>query len=248
MLTNIKSELVSIIMPCYNSDKYISESIDSVLNQTYQNFELIIINDSSTDKTLEIIQSYNDSRIKVINSTVNEGVALSRNKGISASNGTYIAFLDSDDIWEKEKLEKQLTYLQNGWLIVCSNYISFDEENIIKPRVSPETIHYNDMLKTNFIGNLTGIYNQCKLGKHFQKKIGHEDYVMWLDVIKKSGQVYCIQEPLAKYRLSSNSLSGNKLKTMQWQWIIYRNELKMSLPKTIYYFSYYILNALKKRR
>ncbi|HEM6924441.1 TPA: glycosyltransferase family 2 protein [Providencia rettgeri] len=235
-------------MPCYNSDKYISESIDSVLNQTYQNLELIIINDSSTDKTLEIIQSYDDSRIKIINSIANEGVAFSRNKGISVSNGTYIAFLDSDDIWEKTKLEKQLVYLQNGWLIVCSNYISFDKENIIKSRIAPEIIHYNDMLKTNFIGNLTGIYNQCKLGKHFQKKTGHEDYIMWLDIIKKSNQAYCIQEPLAKYRLSSNSLSGNKIKAMQWQWVIYRNELKMPLLKAIYYFSHYILNALKKRR
>ncbi|MEM7860398.1 glycosyltransferase family 2 protein, partial [Morganella morganii] len=94
----------------------------------------------------------------------------------------------------------------------------------------------------------TGLYNSDILGKKYQKPIGHEDYVMWLDLIKENQKVYCIQEPLAKYRLHNTSLSSNKLKTIKWQWSIYRNELKLSLPKSIYYFSHYIINALKKRR
>ncbi|MBQ0440422.1 glycosyltransferase family 2 protein [Providencia rettgeri] len=235
-------------MPAYNAELTISNSIESVLNQTFIDFKLYIVNDCSTDDTLKIISKFDDKRIIILNNEKNEGVAFSRNKAISKAKGKYIAFLDSDDLWLPNKLMAQLDKLENGYDIVCSNYIPFRGDFIEKIRMSPEIITKNDMMKSNLIGNLTGVYNCNTIGKVYQKPIGHEDYIMWLEIINKANTAYCIQEPLAKYRLSSNSLSGNKLKAMQWQWVIYRNELKMPLLKAIYYFSHYILNALKKRR
>lgn len=239
-------------MPAYNAEKTILESIESVISQTYLNWELIIIDDCSNDMTLEIIKKYSiqDSRIKLIKNEFNLGVSSSRNISIKNCSGDFICFLDSDDIWSPNKLEKQMLLLNSGWDVVCSNYTTFsDDSNIIlQHRKSPPIIKYTDMLKSNFIGNLTGIYNRKKLGTFFQKKLGHEDYVMWLNILNKSRKAYCIQEPLAKYRISKKSISANKIKTMQWQWFIYRNELQFSLIKSMYYFSHYIVNALKKRR
>ncbi|WP_323115967.1 glycosyltransferase family 2 protein [Klebsiella variicola] len=239
---------VSVIMPAYNAEDTISASINSVLEQTHIDIELIIINDCSTDSTEAEIKKYIDPRIIYIENKKNIGVSLTRNRGIEIATGNCIAFLDSDDLWEKDKIEKQLLYIHSGYNIVCSNYFSMLNDEIISYRKSPEIIDYKIMLRSNFIGNLTGLYNSDILGKKYQKTIGHEDYVMWLDIIKENQKVYCIQEPLAKYRLHNTSLSSNKLKTMKWQWSIYRNELKLSLPKSIYYFSHYIINALKKRR
>lgn len=239
-------------MPAYNAEKTIAESIDSVINQTYDNWELLITDDCSTDSTLSIIQHYSniDKRICVLKNHTNLGVAKTRNVSIVNSKGNFIAFLDSDDLWHPTKLEKQIKLFNDGWNVICSNYTTFADEGMqeIQERRSPSIVTYSDMLKSNFIGNLTGAYNCKALGKIEQKKIGHEDYVMWLNILVKAQKAYCIQEPLAKYRLSNNSLSSNKLEAIKWQWLIYRSELQFSIPKSIYYFSHYILNALKKRR
>ncbi|MFY3768922.1 UDP-Glc:alpha-D-GlcNAc-diphosphoundecaprenol beta-1,3-glucosyltransferase WfgD [Providencia manganoxydans] len=241
---------VSIIMPAYNAEKTIETSISSVLNQTFTDFILYVIDDASTDNTKSIILNFSDSRIIYLKNECNKGVAISRNKGIELSNSKYIAFLDSDDLWLPEKLQKQINYLEYGWDVVNSNYYSFkDDENILlSTRKSPKIISYSHMLKSNFIGNLTGIYNCEKIGKILQKNNGHEDYIMWLEIVKKSTNSFCIQEPLAKYRLSESSLSGNKFKAMKWQWNIYRNELNFNVLKSSYLFIHYTLNAIKKRR
>lgn len=235
-------------MPVFNSEKTVSDSINSVLNQTYSNFKLYIINDSSTDNSKDIILSFNDERIIYLETPENSGVASARNLGIKHCTGNYISFLDSDDLWLPRKLECQLAKLLDGYDVVCSNYITFSNDSELSLRQSPTIIKYTSMLKSNFIGNLTGTYNTYSLGKFFQKKVGHEDYVMWLEILKKSNKAFCIQDSLAKYRVSNTSLSSNKLKTIKWQWSIYRNELKLSNTKSLYYFSHYILNALKKRR
>ncbi|WP_275075577.1 glycosyltransferase family 2 protein [Providencia rettgeri] len=242
------NEIFSIIMPVFNSEKTVSDSINSVLNQTYSNFKLYIINDSSTDNSKDIILSFNDERIIYLETPENSGVASARNLGIKHCTGNYISFLDSDDLWLPRKLECQLAKLLDGYDVVCSNYITFSNDSELSLRQSPTIIKYTSMLKSNFIGNLTGTYNTYSLGKFFQKKVGHEDYVMWLEILKKSNKAFCIQDSLAKYRVSNTSLSSNKLKTIKWQWSIYRNELKLSNTKSLYYFSHYILNALKKRR
>ncbi|HGN1247649.1 MULTISPECIES: glycosyltransferase family 2 protein [Providencia] len=242
------NEKFSIIMPVFNSEETVSDSIYSVLNQTYSNFKLYVINDSSTDNSKDIILSFNDERIVYLETPKNSGVAYARNLGIQHCTGKYISFLDSDDLWLPKKLECQLNKLYEGYDVVCSNYITFNNDSDLSLRQSPDIIKYTSMLKSNFIGNLTGTYNTHSIGKVFQKKVGHEDYVMWLEILKKTDEAFCIQEVLAKYRVSNTSLSSNKLKTIKWQWSIYRNELKLSNIKSLYYFSHYILNALKKRR
>ncbi|VEB76585.1 Chondroitin polymerase [Providencia rustigianii] len=245
----MENNLVSIIMPAYNAENTITESIESIINQSYQDWELIITDDCSTDNTLLIIKHYEsiEKRIKVIKNSINLGVAESRNLSISISKGKFICFLDSDDIWFPNKIEKQISILNSGWNAVCSNYETFNAEGIINIRFSPEIITYNDMLRSCFIGNLTGIYNAHNVGKIYQKKIGAEDYLMWLSVLKITKNAYCVQEPLAKYRIRDTSLSSNKVRSIKWQWNIYRKELKLNFTQSVYYLCCYIYHALKKR-
>lgn len=240
--------LFSIIMPAYNSQATIKESIASVLNQTYQNFELIIINNNSSDATLSIITNFcHDKRILVINNENNMGVAQSRNRGLEMASGEIIAFLDSDDIWYPNKLEEQYNCFLSGHKIVCSYYDVIDSEgDIIGTRHAPTLVTFEKMLKSNFIGNLTGAYASSFFGKCYQKNIGHEDYIMWLELVKKQ-PAYCIGNKLAAYRISNNSLSSNKMKLVIWQWKIYRKVLGMNIIRSLYYFLNYIYFAIKKR-
>ncbi|WP_254592363.1 glycosyltransferase family 2 protein [Pectobacterium polaris] len=244
-------EIFSIIMPAYNAEETIGESIQSVLKQTFKDFKLYIVNDGSIDNTHNIIKNHVDPRIVYLESNGNSGVADARNLAIKISDGKYIAFLDADDIWDEYKLEKQVHYFNEGFDVVCTNYKTFNPLFKEKPSItrrSPKEITYHDMLKSNFIGNLTGAYNSEKLGKFYQKKIGHEDYVMWLGIMKKAKRAYCVQENLAYYRTSSSSLSGNKVKALLWQWNIYRHEVKLSFFSSCYFFLCYIFYALKKRK
>lgn len=242
-------EVFSIIMPAFNSEKTIKTSIDSVLSQTEERFRLYIVNDSSSDKTKDIINTYNDSRIIYLENSNNQGVCNSRNRAIKLCKGKYIAFLDSDDVWDNNKLKEQLFYLEKGYLVVCSNYNTFydDPSVILNTRKAPEIIKYGQLLKSNFIGNLTGIYNASVIGKFYQSNQGHEDYIMWLEILAKCGQAYCIQKNLASYRVSSGTVSSNKLRAISWQWKIYRQHLKFSLASSLYYFTCYLYHGVIKR-
>ncbi|WP_407731289.1 glycosyltransferase family 2 protein [Pseudocitrobacter faecalis] len=245
----IKSEVVSIIMPAYNSSSFIADSISSVVNQEFQDWHLYVIDDASTDSTADIVKAFLDERITYIYQQENKGVAITRNVGIEICSGDYIAFLDSDDIWEPSKLRLQIPYLEEGHDIVCSHYALFKDvpDNIIDIRTSPVRIDYSRMLRGNCIGNLTGIYNRSKLGRCLQKKCGHEDYLMWLELLNSTGHAICVQQVLARYRVASNSLSANKIKTASWQWRIYREYLRMNILKSAYYFVCYGFNSLVKR-
>lgn len=236
-------------MPCYNSEKYLEQSIYSVLKQTYENWELIIINDCSTDKSLSIINSFYDHRISLINNFKNEGVAFSRNEGIKKAKGNFIAFLDSDDLWNKDKLMIQLNYLDKGFEICCSNYIKINNLGIfIKEIKDIETIDFNSILKSNVIPNSSAVYNVDKLGKFYQKKIGHEDYLMWLNMFESNSNIsgYRVQESLMFYRSHSKNISHSKLKASIWTWNIYYNELNFSFLKSINYFTSYVYHSVKK--
>lgn len=245
-------ERVSIIMPTYNAAASIEQSIFGVLNQRYNDYHLYVIDDASTDNTAEIVKPYIHSRLTYIRNRQNQGVAESRNIGIERSKGDYLAFCDSDDVWHKNKLARQVGILQSGrYDVVCSHYYTFEEDpgRVKGYRGGEELIGYQDMLKSNWIGNLTGIYNQRRTGKVYQKKIGHEDYVMWLAILQnaRNGLAYCIPEALAFYRLSAQSLSGNKLRAADWQWNIYRNYLGLSYQRSSRLFFSYLLNAMRKR-
>ena len=241
---------VSIITPSYNSEYYIEETLLSVLAQSYQNWEMIIIDDCSTDKSIDIIQRYTtiDSRIKLLHNTANLGVAESRNKGIGVCSGEYIALLDSDDIWFPKKLEKQIHLMQTKNIFMSySAYNTIDEKGQTMNHFhTKDKITYHDMLKTSTIGTLTTIYNAKKLGKFYFMKIGHEDYVFKLHILKQIPYAEGIDEILASYRIAKNSISSNKLKAATWQWNIYRNIEKISFFKSIYYFLNYTYHGIFK--
>ena len=236
-------------MPAYNAAPFISESIDSVLHQTYKNFELIIVNDCSTDNTSSILNYYSDiSRVVIINLETNSGVAEARNIGIKHASGRFISFLDSDDLWERNKLEYQVKLLlENNEGCCHSDYQRITENgeylSIVRGK---ERVTFNDMLITNEIGNLTGIYDTRVVGKVYQKKIGHEDYLMWLDVLRLTSSIR-IRIPLAKYRVRSSSLSGNKIKAVAWHYKILRQQIGFRPFLLTRYMFLYIVSALGKR-
>lgn len=241
--------IFSIVMPAYNAASTIRDSIDSVLAQSYTDYELIVVNDCSKDNTLQILQEYagQDSRIKVINLAENSGVAMARNAAIEMATGRYIAFLDSDDLWEPKKLAVQLEVLATGVDVVYAMYTRFYDDGKTNLVNVPKTGDYNTLLTGNFIGNLTGVYNQEKLGKTFQKKVHHEDYLMWLNILKKAKYAIGIQENLASYRVGKSSLSANKIKSAQWTWDIYRKHCGMSLFMSIRFFISYAVKSIIKR-
>lgn len=248
----MKENLVSIITPMYNSEKYIVSTIESVLRQTYKNWEMIIVDDCSTDSSSEIAKLYSekDKRIKYIRTEKNSGVSNARNLALKEANGSFIAFLDSDDTWKNEKLKKQIEFMQkNDYIITFTAYELMDENGnkIHKEIMVPNSVDYKTLLKGNVLGCLTVIIDRKKLG--FDIKMSgerHEDYVLWLSILKKGISAYGLNEVLASYRKSSTSLSGNKFKAAKWTWNIYRNIEKIPFPKAIYYFINYAINGIKK--
>ncbi len=239
----------SVIMPAYNCKATVAVAIDSVLGQTYSDFELIAIDDCSSDESARILESYaaKDRRVKVMVSDRNQGVALARNLGISAAKGRYITFLDSDDLWLPEKLEMQYREFCQGASVVFSSYIRFFSDGREKEIVAPSRATYKSLLKGNCIGNLTGAYDSQVLGKFYQEPVGHEDYLMWLRILS-TGVVACgIRRPLARYRVGDSSLSGNKTRAARWTWMIYRQKLGLSFPIAAYYFWCYASASLLKR-
>ncbi len=244
--------LVSIITPAYNAAEYIAETIESVLAQTYQNWEMLVVNDCSKDNTAEIVQSYavKDKRIKLINMKQNSGAAVARNTAIQNAKGRYIAFLDSDDIWKKEKLQKQLNFMQqNSYAFTYTGYEHFKEtkENIQNEVKVSQSLNYKQALKGNKIGCLTVMVDKTQIQNiHFimQK---HEDYILWLNILKQGITAYGLNESLALYRTgNSKSVSSNKLQSALWTWNVYRVNQKLSILRSIYCMWFYISNGIRK--
>ncbi|WP_051593531.1 glycosyltransferase family 2 protein [Achromobacter sp. DH1f] len=241
---------VSIVMPAYNAQRYIKIAIDSVLGQTFKDWELLVVDDCSSDDTGKYVLDYQDERIRYIKNPQNLGVAQTRNRAIEAALGKYIAFLDSDDVWLPQKLAAQVALLEKGATISYGSYVRITEDGRPLATVAvPKSLCYGDMLKSNFIGHLTGIYRKDRLPELRFESGGHEDYVFWLRAVKMAGEIHAALPgtPLAYYRVVKNSLSSNKGKAMRWQWKIYRNVLKLSLLRSAYYFVFYVFNALRKR-
>ncbi len=226
-------ELVSIITPVYNGERFLAKTIESVIGQSYGNWEMLIVNDGSTDRSEAIASEYaaKDSRIRVINQP-NGGSAAARNHGIREAEGRYIALLDGDDLWDHDFLEEQLSLMHKRKCVcVYSSYRFIDEAgNPTGKTVSvKEHITYGDMCVMNRIGCLTGLYDSKKFGKVFlREKLGslRDDYAYWLDIVKLTGEAWGTTRPLASYRVMASSTTGKKAKLIGVQWRFYRKYLK----------------------
>ncbi len=233
--------LVSIVMPAYNSGKYIKASIESVLNQTYSNWELLVVDDNSNDNTADIAKSFseNDSRIRYFKFIGNRGATEARNYAIRISRGKYISFLDSDDIWHSSKLEKHVEYMEKNQIYFSyTPYYRFTDD-FKKPfalKVSDERYTYKKLLRKCNIGCLTVIYNQEKIGKiNVPPLKRRNDYAIWLKALKKvNGEIY--SEPLSYYRITPNSLSNiKKYRLIRYYYKVYRYSEKYGRIRSFYY-------------
>lgn len=246
-------ELVSIVMPAYNSSLFIEESINSVISQKYCNWELIIIDDNSEDDTVKIIKNKfnSESRIKLIQLNHNKGQAYARNIGISNSKGKYLTFIDSDDLWNENFLIKMINFMKINNFNMA--YSSFDRmnENLNKSfgvLHCKKEVSFYDLLKNNYLSCLTTVINIDKVGKiYFEEEYMHEDHIFWMKILKdKVNLAIGLDENLAIYRIRKNSTSRNKIKAAKWKWIIYRKYLKFSFYKSIYYYLHYLFWGLNK--
>lgn len=254
-MERLQKNKVSVIMPAYNSERFIEKTIKSVLNQSYKNLELIIVNDYSKDNTERIIKKYKDldNRIKYKKLNGNSGAAKVRNIAIEMSEGQYIAFLDSDDIWDSNKLEKQLTFMKEGEKAFSfTSYRLMDEEGVLlnKNILAPEKVEYRKLLKNTIIGCLTVMIDRTQIKDlmMIDVRIG-EDTATWLKILRENEIVaYGLNEVLASYRVSKKSLSGNKIKAAKAMWRTYRVCENINKVKSTFYFVNYAKNAVLKRR
>lgn len=239
-------DLVSVLMPCFNSEKFIDESIKSVLDQTYTNWELLICDDGSDDNSKSIIESYQevDSRIRLIPNHYSKGASGARNSCLEMAKGRYIAFLDSDDIWLPKKLEKQLNFMkETKSQFSYSYYQTMNEEGITTGIYkSPRVVGLDKMLLSNFIGCLTAVYDSEILGKFYQPEIiKRNDYALWLTMFKqnKDLRAYCLTEVTSKYRVNTYGLSSDKLSAFKYYRICLReyalvSEIKINILCSVY--------------
>lgn len=239
--------LVSIITATYNSEEFIEDTVQSVLNQTYTNWELIIIDDASRDNTFSIISEYAPmhSNIKIFQNGNNQGAAITRNRGIKEAKGDFIAFLDGDDLWKPQKLEKQLKFmLDNNADVSFSSYDLMDESGnfLCKTVKALPKLEYKKFLKCNYIGNLTGIYNTKALGKIYAPDLRkRQDWLLWLKAVKASNKpAFGMEESLALYRVRKNSISSNKFDLLKYNYLVYRVGLAYSILKSLYYLTVFL--------
>ncbi len=243
--------LISVITPAYNAERFIGEAIESVQKQTYANWEMVIVDDCSTDGTVRIVEEYRkkDPRIKLYRLEKNSGSAVARNTAMEHAKGRYIAFLDSDDRWLPEKLEKQLRFMQEKDIAFSfTTYVRMLEDGTRTRALSntPEVVGYDDLMKRCVIGCLTVMLDRDKIGHLKMVNIRtRQDYVYWLTITKKGFLAYGLPEVLAEYRLVDNSISSNKWKAAKRNWYVFRKIEKQSLLKSIWYFAHYAILSIR---
>ncbi|WP_419725033.1 glycosyltransferase family 2 protein [Terrisporobacter petrolearius] len=248
----MQNKLVSIITPVYNGEKYIEECIKSVLNQSYKNIEMIIIDDGSTDNSENIIKKYTQSFpfIKYIKCNENSGIWVARNIGIEKAKGRFISFLDADDIYKKNKIKNQINFmLKNNYSFTYTAYDLINENSTSLNKVikAKEYEDYDRLLKGNDIGCLTVMIDRLKINTPIRfENYHHEDFVLWLKILKNNVVAYGMDEILSSYRKSNSSVSHNKIKAALWTWNIYINVEKLPLHRAIYYFLKYTMNGFRK--
>ena len=243
---------VSVVIPVHNAEKFIKDTVESVFSQTYDNIELILCENNSTDSTKDILGEMTDSRIKVLNLTDVEDAAGARNAGVKEADGRYIAFLDADDLWQKEKLEKQIAFMKEKNAAFCFTGYEFADEDA-KPMGKivkvPENISYNEALKNTTIFTSTVVFDMSLLTKE-QIEMPHiksEDTALWWKLLRTGVVAYGLNENLVYYRRPSKSLSSNKFEAIRRIWFLYRKQEKISLAKSIVCFIGWAARAVGRR-
>lgn len=244
-----KVPLVSIIMPAYNSSHTIRDSIQSVCQQTYPNWELLVVDDCSTEDIAAIVREFPDSRIHYYRLSSNQGVSGARNKGIEEAKGQYIAFLDSDDLWHPRKLMNQVSFMQEyHYAFTYTWYRQFSEDiqhlgNLVRTKTF---VDYKELLKGNDIGCLTVMIDRSQIQDIKMPSQRHEDYITWLNILKQGWRAYSLPKELAYYRKGKDSLTSNKWKSLTWTWDVYRQSQDLNVVQSSIYMGYYIYHGLLK--
>ena len=246
---------VTVVTPTWNSARYIRETIESVQAQTYQNWEMIIVDDCSTDNTVEIVKQFaaHDSRIRIYCLSKNQGAARARNRAIEESTGRYIAFLDADDIWKPLKIKRQLQFMQNNnYAFSCTSYEIINDDGIRINKIihMPAKVNYKKYLVYNILQTI-GIMIDTKIINRQLINMPNlrisEDAATWLKILKNYNYCYGLDENLAEYRRRKGSLSSNKFVSVQYAWNLYRNIEKLSFYYSIKCFLSYAFLAIYKR-
>ena len=256
MANNSSTPLVSIVTPVYNAERFIEETIASVQAQTYENWELILVDDVSTDKSVELVKKAQkkDKRIKLIILKENGGAAKARNAGTASAKGRFISFLDADDLWMKSKLKKQVLFaLKNNAAFVYSSYCFADNKGkaVADPVVVPPTINYSQALRNHIIWTSTVMLDTEIIDKQLvmmpDVRRG-QDAATWWQILRVTGiTAHGIQSSLALYRRTNESLSANKIKAVKRTWYLLRHVEKLNIFACTYNFCHYAVNAVKKR-
>lgn len=253
--------MVSVIIPTYNSEKYIAATLESVIGQTYCDLEVLIMNDGSRDRTAEIVQEYalRDPRIKLVNLVENRGVSAARNKGVEMASGEWIAYLDSDDLWKPNKVEKQLRFAEKlqerfstrpDLIFTGSGFIDEDGNELASILHVPKKVDFKELLKQNLISCSSVLIRRCLMIKYPMPCIddAHEDFVTWLRILKSEDIfAYGLDEPLLIYRVMKSSRSGNKLKAAIMTFKAYRY-IGLNFAQSLWNWKSYAIRSLRKYR
>lgn len=239
MVKNTDLPLVSIIAPMYNIESFVIETINSVLNQTYSNFELILIDDKSPDNTVKEVKNFDDPRIRLIVNEQNLGAGETRNVGIRAATGDMIAFLDADDRWYPQKLEKQISFMQETGSAICYTlYDVIDANGRVYADCGyiPDTATYHRILRRNYIRTSSLLFDVKKVGGkvYFPTIRKRQDMLLFLDLIKRVGRADLLAEVTCSYRMHPGGISANKRSVIPYQWAAYRNEEKLPLAYCVF--------------
>ncbi|OWR15792.1 glycosyltransferase family 2 protein [Chryseobacterium sp. VAUSW3] len=241
---------VSIITPVFNSSKFLDETIASVLNQTFTDWEWMITDDKSTDNSVEIIQKINDSRIQLILSDKNGGAGHARNLSLKQASGRFITFLDADDFWEPNFLEEMISFMKKeNTELAYSNYARCDENlnPVIDDFKADKPVTFDNLLKTCRLSLLSSMYDSQKIGKeYFPEGSKREDHVMWLNLLKKIPVGKPLPKTMAKYRMHQSSISRKKSNIVKDQYLVYKDYMNFSTVKSLYYTANWALNGFMK--
>lgn len=248
------NNLVSVIIPVYNAEKYIAETIESVLNQTYKEIEIILVDDCSRDKSKDIINDYSKKYRNIFSffKEKNEGVATTRNKGLDLAKGRYVAFLDSDDVWHPKKIEKQLVILKNNSAALSYSALSIVDKdgNVLKHHLEiPITCNYKTILTQTVIATSTVIIDRLKVEDCYMpiRKTG-EDYATWLKILRNGNVASGINEPLTRYRVLKKSLSSNKFSVLGEFWYAQVVQEKINPIIMVFNFLKFVIYAWRKKK